>query len=43
MHFSKINFAERGNPANNGIMINGNNPPASTLGEAPDEKLIYNK
>jgi hypothetical protein len=41
-HFSRINFAERGNPANNGIMVMAR-PPASTLGEAPDEKLIYNK
>jgi hypothetical protein len=39
LNASKINFTgSRGKPANN-----GNGPPASTLGEALDEKLIYNK
>jgi hypothetical protein len=46
-HFSKINFMKRETPANNGIMVMvmtyGNGPPASTVGEALDEKLIYNK
>jgi hypothetical protein len=45
-HFFKVIFTERGNPANNGInngiMVMAR-PPPSTLGEAPDEKLICNK
>ena len=39
-HFFKVIFMERGNPANNGIMVMAR-PLPSTLGEAPDEKLIY--
>jgi hypothetical protein len=36
---------KRETPANNGIMVMtyGNGPPASTVSEALDEKLIYNK
>jgi hypothetical protein len=41
-HFFKVIFTERGNPTNNGIMVMAR-PPASTLGEALDEKLICNK
>jgi hypothetical protein len=40
--FSKNKFYGQGNPANNGIMVMAG-PPVSTLGEAPDKKLRYNK